>query len=72
MNTKDTRSAWLLVGALPRYHPPFGSAYIAALRTAGYDNEAIQDDYRAYIRDEPTHEAFLVAMVRRAREVRKQ
>ena len=41
-------------------------------RSAGYDNEAIQNDYRAHIRDEPTHETFLVAMVRRTREVSKQ
>ena len=57
---------------LIEYSPRIGGAYIAALRAAGYDDSAIQDDYLAHVRDEPTHEAFLVAMVRRAREVGKQ
>ena len=74
MNTKDTRSAGMLVDALPRFHPPFGGAYIAALRAAGYDDSAIQGDYLMRVRGDAgqSEEKFLVAMGRRTREVGKQ
>ena len=63
-----------LLASLITWYPRRGGAYIDALRAAGYDDAAIQADYLRNVRGDAgqTEEEFLVAMVRRAREVGKQ
>ena len=63
-----------LITALTTHYSRIGGAYIAALRAAGYDDEAIQADYLKNVRGDAgqTEEEFLVALVRRAREVMEQ
>ena len=63
-----------LITALTTHYSRIGGAYIAALRAAGYDDNAIQADFVEHIRGDAgqTEEDFIVALVRRAREVMEQ